>query len=95
MSCSAAESAANPIMDCGALLALASTAWREAYVTPHNSIWEADLTISMYEASVPVFAHMLGALSNVLAKGEANITGAQDRPGRCSCPRGWRPTCSR
>lgn len=27
----------------------------------------------MYQASVPVFSNMLGALSKVLAKGEANI----------------------
>ena len=39
------------------------------------------MSISMYQASVPVFSNMLGALSKVLAKGEANITGAQDRPG--------------
>jgi hypothetical protein len=31
------------------------------------------MSISMYQASVPVFSNMLGALSKVLAKGEANI----------------------
>ena len=31
------------------------------------------MPISMYQASVPVFSNMLGALSKVLAKGEANI----------------------
>jgi hypothetical protein len=29
------------------------------------------MTISMYQASVPVFRHQLGALSNILGKGEA------------------------
>jgi hypothetical protein len=31
------------------------------------------LPISMFQASVPVFTHTLGALAKVLAKGEANI----------------------
>jgi len=30
------------------------------------------MTISMYQASVPVFRHQLGALSNILGKGEAH-----------------------
>lgn len=30
------------------------------------------MSISMYQASVPVFTHMLGALSHVLSKGETN-----------------------
>ena len=32
------------------------------------------MSISMYQVSVPVFTHALGALAKVLAKGEANIT---------------------
>src|SRR6187397_1425196 len=38
-----------------------------------QQLWEADLPISMFQASVPVFTHTLGALANVLAKGEADI----------------------
>lgn len=35
---------------------------------------EVRLSISMYQASVPVFTHMLGALSNVLSKAESNAS---------------------
>ncbi len=31
------------------------------------------MTLSMYQASVPVFRHQLGALSNILAKAEAHV----------------------
>ena len=33
------------------------------------------MTISMYQASVPVFQHQLGALSKILAKADAHVAG--------------------
>ncbi|MDI9239992.1 DUF1993 domain-containing protein [Lysobacter sp. LF1] len=39
------------------------------------------MSLSMHETSVPVFRHMLGALSGVLAKGEAHAVEAGFDPG--------------
>lgn len=39
------------------------------------------MSLSMHETSVPVFRHMLGALSGVLAKGEAHAAEAGFDPG--------------
>lgn len=38
------------------------------------------MTLSMYQASVPVFKQMLGALGNVLAKAEAHATARKIEP---------------
>ena len=51
------------------------------------------MSLSMYQASVPVFAQMLGALGNVLGKAEAHAAAKKIDPAVLMAP-GWRPTCS-
>jgi hypothetical protein len=53
-------------------LALATMPVR--HLQSRTTSWEVTLSISVYELSVPVFAHSLEALANVLTKAEANAT---------------------
>ena len=53
------------------------------------------MQISMYRASVPVFARNLRNLGDILRKGEAHALAAQDRARPCCSTTGSRPTCFR
>ena len=51
------------------------------------------MSLSMYEASIPVFTRMLGNLSVILDKAAAHAEAQGIDPGYSS-PRAWRRTCS-
>ena len=53
------------------------------------------MTISMYQASVPVFKARLTALSNCLKKAEANATERKIDPAMFLNARAWRRICFR